>query len=61
LQEKKKLAFTNFIMGNGALSGTFKPTDNRTPFYEVLLTNPTINALSPQIKTAPLLRYLKKF
>jgi hypothetical protein len=47
---KKKLAFTNFIMGNGPLSGAFKPTNSRTPFYEVLLTHPTINALSHKLK-----------
>jgi hypothetical protein len=41
-------------MGNGPLSSAFKPTNSRTPFYEVLLTNPTINALSPQIKTTAL-------
>lgn len=46
-KKKKKLAFTNFIMGYGPLSGAFKPTNSCTPFYEVLLTNPTINALSP--------------
>jgi hypothetical protein len=47
MQEKKKLAFTNFIVGNGPLSSAFKPANSRTPFYEVLLTHPTINALSP--------------
>jgi hypothetical protein len=47
VQEKKKLAFTNFVMGYGPLSGAFKPANSRASFYEVLLTNPTINALSP--------------
>jgi hypothetical protein len=41
-------------MGNSPLSGAFKPANSRTPFYEVLLTHPTIYALSPQIKTTPL-------
>jgi hypothetical protein len=48
-------------MGNGALSGAFKPTNSRTPFYEVLLTHPTINALSPQIKTTALKVTAHKF
>jgi hypothetical protein len=41
-------------MGNSPLSGAFKPTNSSTPFYEVLLTHPTIYALSPQIKTTAL-------
>ncbi len=48
------LSFTDLIQCNGALKRTFESGNIRISGFGVLLTNPAVYTLAPEIKTAAL-------